>query len=71
MTPEKLAPKELTPLPIGRNDPILRELWKIKAQINSEAGYDLDVIFEQAKSLNVGDLSDSLARSTDGGHLAS
>ncbi len=32
-----------------RHDPILEELWAIKAQINAEANYDLDRLAELAR----------------------
>ncbi len=28
-------------LPIGKNDPILQELWEIKGQINRDANYSV------------------------------
>ena len=32
-----------------RHDPILEELWTIKAQINAEANYDIDRLIDMAK----------------------
>jgi hypothetical protein len=29
---------------LSKNDPIMQELWAVKAQINKEAGYSLDEI---------------------------
>jgi hypothetical protein len=31
------------------HDPILEELWAVKAQINAEGGYDLQTILTRAK----------------------
>lgn len=40
-----------TPVQLARrrNDPILEELWAIKAQINAEANYDIDRLVEMAR----------------------
>ena len=32
-----------------RHDPILEELWAVKAQINAEANYDIDRLIEMAR----------------------
>ena len=32
-----------------RHDPILEELWAVKAQINAEANYDIDRLVEMAR----------------------
>jgi hypothetical protein len=31
-----------------RVDPILDELWRVKAELNAAAGYDVQVLLEQA-----------------------
>lgn len=36
-------------LQLGRNDPILQELWEVKARLNAEAGYRVEAIIERAK----------------------
>ena len=43
-------------LPVGRDDPILQELWQVKAKINSEANYDVAVLAAQARALDVDEL---------------
>lgn len=40
-------------LPVGRDDPILQELWQVKARINAEANYDVAVLAAQARALDV------------------
>ena len=40
-------------LPLGRDDPILQELWQVKAKINLEANYDVAVLAAQARALDV------------------
>jgi len=46
----------LTPDPIlsvwGQQDPILQELWAIKAQINKEAQYNVDVRLKQVQGFD-------------------
>jgi hypothetical protein len=39
------------PVPVAprqRRDPVLAELWEIKAQMNAQAGYDVRVLLENA-----------------------
>ena len=39
------------PVPIAprqRHDPVLAELWEIKAQMNAQAGYDVKRLLENA-----------------------
>jgi hypothetical protein len=33
----------------GKNDPILQELWAVKAQINADAGYTVEGILANLK----------------------
>jgi hypothetical protein len=40
-----------SPVPIAtrrRRDPVLAELWEIKAQMNAQAGYDVKRLLENA-----------------------
>lgn len=62
---EELDRSESAPLPIGRNDPILRELWAIKAQINAEAGYCVRRLLEQAHSMGVEAVARRLREAAD------
>jgi hypothetical protein len=34
--------------PLQRRDPVLAELWDIKAQMNAQAGYDVKRLLENA-----------------------
>lgn len=36
-------------------DPVLRELWAIKQQINEEANFSLDTIAERARTFTIED----------------
>jgi hypothetical protein len=46
----------LTPEPffsvLGQHDPLLQELWAIKAQINKDAQYSVDIRFKQLQGMN-------------------
>ena len=42
--------------PVGRNDPVLRELWQVKAAMNAEARYSVAALVERVRKLNVADL---------------
>lgn len=44
---------------LGRNDPILQELWAVKAAMNAEAGYSIAKLAEQARQF---DLEATIAR---------
>jgi len=44
---------------LGRNDPILQELWAVKAALNAEAGHSIDKLVERANSF---DLEATIAR---------
>ena len=35
--------------PSKRNDPILAELWAVKAKLNAEAGYDVKRLLDRAR----------------------
>jgi hypothetical protein len=37
---------------LGKRDPILQELWAIKAQINKDAQYSVEVRSKQVKGLD-------------------
>jgi hypothetical protein len=40
-----------SPVPVAlgqRHDPVLAELWEIKAQMNAQAGYDVRLLLENA-----------------------
>lgn len=59
---------DMTPLPVvaagnaprlGRNDPLLQELWAVKATMNAESGYSIQKLAEQARQF---DLEATLAR---------
>ncbi len=43
-------------MPIGHNDPVLQELWAVKARINEEAGYDVGRLLKEASKINLDDL---------------
>ena len=47
--------------PRRRKDPILQELWAIKAQMNKDAGYDVRRLYEQVHQAAAG-LFDSNGR---------
>ena len=59
MKHEKIAPATEKPVRLGRADPLLQELWAIKAALNAEAGYNLKTLAEQARQF---DLDAALAR---------
>lgn len=44
---------------LGRNDPLLQELWAVKATMNAESGYSILKLAEQARQF---DLDATLAR---------
>lgn len=44
---------------LGRNDPLLQELWAVKATLNAESGYSIQKLAEQARQF---DLDATLAR---------
>lgn len=46
-TPTNLA-SPVTVAPLQRRDPMLAELWEIKAQMNAQAGYDVRLLLENA-----------------------
>jgi hypothetical protein len=37
---------------LGQHDPLLQELWAIKAQINKDAQYSVDIRFKQLQEIN-------------------
>jgi hypothetical protein len=37
---------------LGKNDPILQELWALKAQLNKDAQYNVEVRSKQVKGLD-------------------
>jgi hypothetical protein len=53
MIAAKMPPLDPNKLPIGINDPILRELYEVKAAMNAEAGYSVEAIYERARNLDV------------------
>lgn len=48
--PARTAPK---PVRLGREDPILQELWAVKAAMNAEAGYSIAKLAEQARQFDL------------------
>lgn len=38
---------------LGRDDPLLQELWAVKAALNAAAGYDVAQIAEQANRFDL------------------
>ncbi|MTW22702.1 hypothetical protein [Allochromatium palmeri] len=38
---------------LGRNDPLLQELWTIKATMNANAGYSIQKLADQARQFNL------------------
>lgn len=56
MTYANIEPLDASKPPVGRNDPVLRELWQIKAAMNAEAGYSVAVLAERIRKLNVAEL---------------
>jgi len=57
MTYANIEPLDANKPPVGRNDPVLRELWQIKAVMNAEAGYSVAVLAERVRKLNVAELT--------------
>lgn len=55
----QLPPFESPRPRLGRNDPILQELWAVKAAMNAEAGYSIAKLAEQARNF---DLDATIAR---------
>ncbi|MBK6999087.1 MAG: hypothetical protein IPH35_03630 [Rhodoferax sp.] len=47
------------PVRLGREDPVLQELWAVKAALNAEAGYSVAKLAEQARQF---DLEATIAR---------
>lgn len=41
------------PVRLGREDPILQELWAVKAAMNAEAGYSIAKLAEQARQFDL------------------
>lgn len=54
--PDSVAPPASR---LGRNDPLLQELWAIKAALNAEAGYSVEKRAAHARAF---DLEATLAR---------
>jgi hypothetical protein len=38
---------------LGLNDPLLQELWAVKAAMNAESGYSIHKLAEQAREFNI------------------
>ena len=55
----QFPPQEQRRPRLGRNDPILQELWAVKAALNAEAGHSIDKLVERANSF---DLEATIAR---------
>lgn len=55
-TPSSATPKRAR---LGREDPILQELWAVKAALNAEAGYSIEKLAERARNF---DLKATIAR---------
>ena len=47
---QEVAPQP--PLPLGKHDPILQELWAVKAAINKGAAYQISTLVERARALD-------------------
>ena len=56
---ETLSRATLKPARLGREDPILQELWAVKATMNAESGYSIAKLAEQARQF---DLEATIAR---------
>jgi len=59
MKPDEIAPTTGKPIPLGRSDPLLQELWAIKAALNAQADYSVEKLAEQARQF---DLDATLSR---------
>lgn len=62
----QFAPKEPPRPRLGRNDPILQELWAVKAALNAEAGHSIDKLVERANSFDVAATIERLKRNVAG-----
>jgi hypothetical protein len=70
MTTEQMPhTSDIERLPLGKNDPILQELWKHKAQINAESNYDVKVLAERARMIDVDEVARQLARAAQLAHI--
>ncbi len=47
MTPSKLTEQPHHKPPTGRRDPVLQELWEVKARINAQAHYSVAEIVKR------------------------
>lgn len=47
---------------LGREDPILQELWAVKAAMNAEAGYSIEKLIERANSFDLAATIERLKR---------
>ena len=56
---KQLLPIEAPRPRLGRNDPILQELWAVKAAMNAAADYQVDKIIERTRHF---DLEATIAR---------
>ena len=52
MTPPYAAPPHNTAR-LGVNDPLLQELWAVKATMNAEADYSIHELAEQARQFDL------------------
>jgi len=50
--PANFLTPELFSSVLGQHDPLLQELWAIKAQINKDAQYSVDVRFKQLQGIS-------------------
>lgn len=56
---ETLTRETQKPARLGREDPILQELWAVKAALNAEAGYSIERLAERTRRF---DLEATIAR---------
>jgi hypothetical protein len=52
MTPTPAATTQETAR-LGLNDPLLQELWAVKATMNAETGYSIHKLAEQAREFDL------------------
>lgn len=53
MTQQTTVAATLDSARLGRNDPLLQELWEVKATMNAESGYSVPKLAEQARQFNL------------------
>ena len=56
------------PYRLGRNDPLLQELWAIKASLNASAEYRVEKLVEQANNFDLDAKLATLQQQIRGNH---